>query len=61
VPRRLAVVRTNREIAGEPFASTRTVDMHVRNILRKLGCRSRADAARRASELGLLAAAAARR
>jgi hypothetical protein len=35
--------------------STRTVDMHVRNLLRKLDCRSRADAARRASELGLLA------
>jgi ATP/maltotriose-dependent transcriptional regulator MalT len=51
----LAVGRTNREIAGELFLSTRTVDAHVRNILRKLDCRSRADAARRASELGLLA------
>ena len=56
MPRRLAVVRTNREIAGEPFASTRTVDMHVRNILRKLGCRSRLEAAHRAAELGLLPA-----
>lgn len=53
--RLLAVGRTNREIAGELFVSTRTVDMHVRNLLRKLDCRSRADAARRASELGLLA------
>jgi DNA-binding CsgD family transcriptional regulator len=55
VVRLLAVGRTNREIAGEPFVSTRTVDMHVRNLLRKLDCRSRADAARRASEVGLLA------
>jgi DNA-binding NarL/FixJ family response regulator len=31
--------------------------MHVGSILLKLGCRSRADAARRASELGLLASA----
>jgi DNA-binding CsgD family transcriptional regulator len=54
VVQRLAVGRTNREIAGELFLSTRTVDAHVRNILRKLDCRSRADAARRASELGLL-------
>jgi len=28
--------------------------MHVRNLLRKLDCRSRVDAARRAGELGLL-------
>ena len=51
----VALGRTNREIAGELFVSTRTVDMHVRNLLRKLDSRSRADAARRASELGLLA------
>jgi ATP/maltotriose-dependent transcriptional regulator MalT len=54
VVRLLAVGRTNREIAAELFVSPRTVDMHVRNLLRKLDCRSRADAARRASELGLL-------
>jgi DNA-binding NarL/FixJ family response regulator len=54
VVRLLAVGRTNRAIATELIVSTRTVDMHVRNILRKLDCRSRADAARRASELGLL-------
>jgi DNA-binding NarL/FixJ family response regulator len=28
--------------------------MHVRNILMKLGCRSRTEATRRAAELGLV-------
>jgi DNA-binding NarL/FixJ family response regulator len=54
VVRLVAVGRTNREIAHELFLSPRTVDMHVRNILAKLGCRSRTDATRRAGELGLL-------
>ena len=53
--RLVAVGRTNREIAQELFLSPRTVDMHVRNILRKLDCRSRVEAAHRARELGLLA------
>ena len=52
--RLLAVGRTNREIAQELILSPRTVDMHVRNILRKLDCRSRVEAAGRAGELGLL-------
>ena len=56
VVRRLAVGRTNREIAQELFLSPRTVDMHVRNILRKLDCRSRVEAAGRARELGLIGA-----
>ncbi len=55
VVRLLAVGRTNREIAHDLFLSTRTVDMHVRNILRKLDCRSRVQASQRAGELGLLA------
>ena len=55
IVRLVAVGRTNREIGIDLFLSTRTVDMHVRNILTKLGCRSRADATRRAAELGLLA------
>jgi ATP/maltotriose-dependent transcriptional regulator MalT len=54
VVRLVAVGRTNREIAQELFLSPRTVDMHVQNILLKLDCRSRTDAARRATELGLL-------
>jgi DNA-binding CsgD family transcriptional regulator len=55
VVRLIAVGRTNREVAAELFLSPRTVDMHVRNILRKLGCRSRVEAAHRAGELDLLA------
>jgi DNA-binding NarL/FixJ family response regulator len=54
VMRLVASGHTNREIAAELVVSTRTVDMHVRNILTKLRCRSRTEAAGRASELGLL-------
>jgi len=55
VVRLVATGHTNREIARDLFLSPRTVEMHVGSILLKLDCRSRADAARRASELGLLA------
>lgn len=55
IVRLVAAGHTNREIAERLVLSTRTVDMHVRNILNKLDCRSRADATRRAGELGLLA------
>jgi DNA-binding NarL/FixJ family response regulator len=54
VMRLVASGHTNREIAARLVLSTRTVDMHVRNILAKLRCRSRTEAAGRASELGLL-------
>jgi DNA-binding NarL/FixJ family response regulator len=54
VLRLVSVGRTNREIARELFLSPRTIDMHVRNVLTKLGCRSRTEATRTAAELGLL-------
>ena len=54
VLRFIAVGRTNREIARELYLSPRTVDMHVRNILAKLDCRSRGEATHRAGELGLV-------
>src|SRR5262249_19295298 len=54
VLRLIAVGRTNREIGQELFLSPRTVEMHVSSILSKLDCRSRAEAGRKAGELGLL-------
>lgn len=42
----LAERRTNPEIAGELYLSPRTVESHVRNILRKLGVTSRNDVVR---------------
>jgi ATP/maltotriose-dependent transcriptional regulator MalT len=55
VLRLVAAGNTNREIARDLYLSPRTVDMHVRNMLAKLGARSRTDATRRAADLGLLA------
>ena len=55
VLQRLAEGRTNREIADELFVSTRTVDMHVRNLFTKLDCSSRAAAVRQAMQRGLIA------
>ena len=54
VLRLVAVGRTNREIARELVLSHRTVDMHVRNLLGKLGCRTRTQATTKAMQLGLL-------
>ncbi len=54
VLRLVAVGRTNRDIANELFLSRRTVDMHVRNVLAKLGCSTRTQATSRAFDLGLL-------
>ena len=54
ITRLLAEGLTNKEIAQKLFLSPRTVDMHVGNILERLDCRSRTEAARKAATLGLL-------
>jgi DNA-binding NarL/FixJ family response regulator len=46
--------QTDRQIARTLVLSPRTVEMHVANCLGKLGCRSRAEAVRRAAELELV-------
>jgi DNA-binding CsgD family transcriptional regulator len=46
---------TNAEIAERLVVSPRTAEHHVAAVLTKLGATSRRDAARRASELGMLA------
>ncbi len=45
VLRGIAEARRNYEIAQELFISTRTVEKHVENILRKLGVKRRMQAA----------------
>jgi DNA-binding NarL/FixJ family response regulator len=50
---------TSRDIGGRLFLSPRTVEMHVQNSLDKLGCRTRAEAVRRLTELGTWSGAAA--
>ncbi|HET9221091.1 MAG TPA: response regulator transcription factor, partial [Roseiflexaceae bacterium] len=52
----VALGQTNSEIARALVLSPRTVEMHVANILATLDSRSRAEAVRRAAELGLLEA-----
>jgi DNA-binding CsgD family transcriptional regulator len=54
VLRLVAAGLTNSEIAARLFLSTRTVDMHVRNLLTKLDCHTRTEAVRRAGELAIL-------
>ena len=50
---RVAGGQTNRQIADDLYLSTRTVDMHVRNLLSKLGAANRVEAANTAHRLGL--------
>ncbi|MGH3155378.1 MAG: LuxR C-terminal-related transcriptional regulator, partial [Streptosporangiaceae bacterium] len=45
---------TSREAGAALFISPRTVEMHVQGCLLKLGCRTRAEAVRRLTELGAL-------
>jgi len=52
----IATGATNGEIAGRLFLSPHTVKEHTSSLYRKLGVRNRAEAVRRADELGLLAA-----
>jgi hypothetical protein len=52
--RLVAAGKRNAEVAEELVVSVRTVDHHVAAILRKLGVRSRGEAAVAAAELGLL-------
>jgi DNA-binding CsgD family transcriptional regulator len=51
---RVASGGTDKQIARELALSPRTVEMHVARLLAVLGCRSRAEAVRRGSELGLI-------
>ncbi len=50
----MALGQTNAKIARALVLSPRTVEMHVANILAILDSRLRAEAVRRAAELGLL-------
>jgi ATP/maltotriose-dependent transcriptional regulator MalT len=45
---------TNKEISSKIFLSTRTVDMHVSNILQRFNCRTRTEAVSKAKELQIL-------
>lgn len=57
VLRLLATGRSNAAIATLLCLSVRTVDFHVRNLLAKLGARSRTEALHQARERGLLGSA----
>lgn len=50
----IAAGQTSREIGSVLFLSPRTVEMHADHLLAKLDCRTRAEAVRKATALGLL-------
>jgi DNA-binding CsgD family transcriptional regulator len=50
----VAAGNTSREVGAALFISPRTVEMHVQGCLLKLGCRTRAEAVRKLTELCLL-------
>ena len=50
----VAAGNTSREVGAVLFISPRTVEMHVQGCLLKLGCRTRAEAVRKLTELGAL-------
>jgi DNA-binding NarL/FixJ family response regulator len=54
VLRLLATGANNAEIASDLSLSTRTIEVHVGNILRKLGVRSRGAAVAEAMQAGYL-------
>jgi DNA-binding CsgD family transcriptional regulator len=51
VARHLTAGKTNKEIAAHLGVSVRTIDMHVAHVLKRLGCRTRSEAAGRISVL----------
>ena len=50
----VAAGNTSREVGATLFISPRTVEMHVQGCLLKLNCRTRAEAVRKLTELGVL-------
>jgi len=50
----VAAGNTSREVGAALFISPRTVEMHVQGCLLKLGCRTRTEAVRKLTELGVL-------
>lgn len=56
--RLVAVGWTSREIGQQLYLSPHTVEKHIQSILAKLDCRTRVEAIRKATELGVLDLAA---
>ena len=54
VARLIAAGHSNKDAADKLRISPRTVEMHVASLIERLGCRTRAEAASKASQLGLL-------